>query len=231
MRIGIRTDAEKRRKFILNTIVSASILSADVCRLGEELDRIKSSGCGCVHFDVMDGVFVPNISFGIPVLSGVRRHTDMFIDVHLMIIDPLRYVKTFAGNGADMISFHLEASSDPGSTIKAIKAEGIKAGIAVKPSTPVSEVFAYADSVDTVLIMTVEPGFGGQGFIYETLDKIRELREYTKSHCPDTHIQVDGGINGSTAAAVREAGADNLVAGSYLFKAEDMSAAVCAMKK
>lgn len=214
----------------MNTIVSASILSADICRLGEELDKIKHSGCDHVHFDVMDGVFVPNISFGVPVLSGVRRHTDMFIDAHLMITDPLKYVGVFADNGADMISFHLESESDPAAVIREIKARGKKAGIAIKPGTSVSEVFPYVSSVDMVLVMTVEPGFGGQGFMHETLGKISELKAYIDRECPGVHIQVDGGINAETAALVREAGADILVAGSYLFKAEDMAAAARSMR-
>lgn len=214
----------------MNTIVSASILSADLCRLGEELSRIKKGGCDHVHFDVMDGVFVNNISYGIPVLSSVRKNTDMFIDVHLMITEPVRFVKQFAENGADMISFHLEAASDPGAVISAIKACGKKAGIAVKPATPVSAVFPYAEDVDMILVMTVEPGFGGQGFIYEVLDKIKELRVYLDAHSQHTHIQVDGGINAETSALVRQAGADILVAGSYLFKAENMAAAAEAMR-
>ncbi|WP_432650965.1 ribulose-phosphate 3-epimerase [Huintestinicola sp.] len=214
----------------MNTIVSASILSADICRLGEELDRIKQSGCDHVHFDVMDGVFVPNISFGVPVLAGVRKHTDMFIDAHLMITDPLKYVGVFADNGADMISFHLESNSDPAAVIREIKTRGIKAGIAIKPGTPVSDVLPFVSSVDMVLVMTVEPGFGGQGFMHETLSKISELKAYIDKECPGTHIQVDGGINAETAALVREAGADILVAGSYLFKAEDMAAAARSMR-
>ncbi|MGN0637428.1 MAG: ribulose-phosphate 3-epimerase [Huintestinicola sp.] len=213
----------------MNTIVSASILSADVCRLGEELDRIKQSGCDHVHFDVMDGVFVPNISFGVPVLAGVRRHTDMFVDVHLMITDPLKYVEVFSDNGADMISFHLESSSDPAAVISEIRARGRKAGIAIKPATPVSEVLPFVKSVDMVLVMTVEPGFGGQGFMHEMLGKIRELKAYIDRECPGVHIQVDGGINAETAALVREAGADILVAGSYLFKG-DMAEAARSMR-
>ena len=213
----------------MNTTVSASILSADVCRLGEELDRIKQSGCDHVHFDVMDGVFVPNISFGVPVLAGVRRYTDMFVDVHLMITDPLKYVGVFSDNGADMISFHLESDSDPAAVIREIKARGRKAGIAIKPGTPVSKVLPYVSSVDMVLVMTVEPGFGGQGFMHETLGKIRELKAYIDRECPEVHIQVDGGINAETAALVRDAGADILVAGSYLFKG-DMAEAARSMR-
>ena len=178
----------------MNTIVSASILSADLCHLGEELDRAEKCGCDHIHFDVMDGVFVNNISYGIPVLASVRKHTKMFIDVHLMITDPIRYIDAFADNGADMISFHLEAAPDPAAVIRAIKAKGKKAGIAIKPATPVSDVLPYAESADMILIMTVDPGFGGQGFIYESLAKIRELKAYLDSHSLSAHIQVDGKV-------------------------------------
>ncbi len=175
----------------VSIIVSASILSADVCELGKDLDRIKENGCDHVHFDVMDGVFVNNISYGIPMLAGVRKHTDMFIDVHLMITDPIRYIKAFAENGADMISFHVESESDPAQTLAEIKKYGKRAAIAVKPATPVSEIYPYLDMADMVLIMTVEPGFGGQGFICETLDKIRELRRYLDKNGKTLDIQVD----------------------------------------
>lgn len=214
----------------MSVTISASVLSADVCRLDSELDRVKRSGADHIHFDVMDGVFVNNISYGVPVLSGIRKYTDMFIDAHLMIIDPLRYVGVFADSGADMITFHIESESDPAATISAIKGKGKKAGIAVSPNTPVSAVYPYAAAADMILVMTVEPGFGGQGFIPHTVGKIRELREFIVEKGLDTHIQVDGGINAETAKLVRNAGADILVAGSYLFKAEDMSAAVSAMR-
>jgi ribulose-phosphate 3-epimerase len=154
----------------------------------------------------------------------------MFVDVHLMISDPVKYIGVFSDNGADMISFHLESKSDPAAVIDEINSRGKKAGIAIKPATPVSEVLPYVKSVDTVLVMTVEPGFGGQGFISETLGKIRELREYIDRECPSVHIQVDGGINAETSALVREAGADILVAGSYLFKASDMASAARSMR-
>lgn len=224
-RFYIKDIFNERKGIKLSTIVSASVLSADMCRLGEELDRIKASGCDHVHFDVMDGVFVDNISYGVPVLRSVRKYTHMWVDVHLMIIDPIKYVKAFAESGADIITFHLESNSDPMETIAAIKAQGKKAGIAIKPATPVSELFLFLDKVDMALVMTVEPGFGGQGFIDGTLDKVKELRAYVDNNDLPVHIQVDGGINEKTAAAAREAGADILVAGSYLFAAENMTAA------
>lgn len=215
----------------MKTIVSASILSADLCDLRSELIRTEKSGAEYVHFDVMDGVFVNNISYGIPVLKCVRKATDMFLDVHLMITEPHRYIKEFAESGADMITFHTEAGSDVSDTIKLIRSYGKKAGIAIKPGTPVSEVYKYAGDVDMILVMTVEPGFGGQGFIPDTEEKIRSLRSFCDSKGIELDIQVDGGINAETSRRVREDGANVLVAGSYLFKAPDMAAAVKAMRE
>ena len=207
-------------------IVSASILSADLCRLGDDLVRAEKAGCGHIHFDVMDGVFVPNISYGIPVLESVRKNTSMFVDVHLMITEPSRLIPAFAKAGADNITFHAEAAQDIRGTVKLIRDLGKKCGIAVKPGTPVSGIYEYIPLVDMVLVMTVEPGFGGQGFMYDTLEKIRDVRRFADDNCPALHIQVDGGINAKTSPLVTEAGADVLVAGSYLFGAEDMAAAV-----
>lgn len=214
----------------MSVIVSASVLSADFCRLGEELDRIRLSGAEHIHFDVMDGVFVNNISYGIPVLSALRKHTDMFIDAHLMIIDPMKYIDAFADNGADMITFHVESKSDPDKTLDAIHAKGKLAGISVKPATPIDAIYPYLHKADNILVMTVEPGFGGQGFIPETVEKIKALKSYIDENGINVHIQADGGINAETSGIVRNAGADILVAGSYLFKTADMSAAVSAMR-
>lgn len=210
----------------MSAVVSASLLSADVLRLGEELERIKTAGCGHVHFDVMDGVFVNNISFGLPMLSGVRRGTDMPIDVHLMITDPEKYIPAFAKAGADMISFHTEAADDPERLLALIRENGARAGLAVKPFTPLDRVLPFMDRADYILQMTVEPGFGGQSFITETLPRLCEIKNTLKAMGRDIPVQVDGGINGETAAAAREAGAGILVAGSYLFGQKDMAAAV-----
>ena len=201
----------------VNTIVSASILGADICHLGEALDKLRTWQIDMVHFDVMDGVFVPNISFGIPMLSAVRRHTKLFLDVHLMITDPLRYVSAFAKAGADRITFHLESSSDPRATLEAIRQTGRQAGIAIKPGTPVEDVIPYLSLTDMVLVMTVEPGFGGQSYLPDTTEKVRQLRRDYPKLC----IQVDGGINDQTAPIARQAGANELVTGSYLFQAAD----------
>ena len=214
----------------METIISASILSADFTRLGEDLIKAKNSGVDMIHFDVMDGQFVPNISFGIPVLKSVRAFTDMTIDVHLMIDKPLRYIEDFAKSGADIITFHSEANSDIKSTIEKIHSFGIKAGLSIKPNTPVEDIIEYLDMVDMVLIMTVEPGFGGQGFINETLDKIKIIRDYANQNNLKFDIQVDGGINDKTAPLVKQNGANNLVSGSYLFDAQDMKSSVKALK-
>ena len=210
----------------MKNIASASILSADFCNLGKDIARAEGAGCEYIHFDVMDGVFVPNISYGIPILKAVSKIVNGTLDVHLMIIDPIRYVKDFADNGADIITFHSEAESDIAETIDAIHFCGKKAGLAIKPNTPVSDIEQYLDMLDMLLIMTVEPGFGGQGFISGTLDKIAEAKKIIDSRGLNVPIQVDGGINAETAELVKKAGAEILVAGSYLFGAENMSEAV-----
>ena len=210
----------------MKNIASASILSADFCNLGRDIARAEEAGCEYIHFDVMDGVFVPNISYGIPILKSVSKIVKGILDVHLMIIDPIKYVKDFADNGADIITFHSEAESDINETINAIHSCGKKAGLAIKPNTPVSDVEQYLEKIDMLLVMTVEPGFGGQGFISETLDKITEAKKIIDSKGLNVPIQVDGGINAETAELVKKAGVEILVAGSYLFGAEDMADSV-----
>lgn len=207
-------------------IVSASILNADFCNLGRDVKRAEEAGCEYIHFDVMDGLFVPNISYGIPVLESVSENAKAVLDVHLMITDPLRYIKDFADSGADIITVHLEACSDVQAVLDEIHACGKKAGIAVKPATPASELEPFANQADMLLVMTVEPGFGGQGFNYDMLKKISELKKMLSGKGLDIPIEVDGGINGETAELVKKAGAEILVAGSYLFCASDIGAAV-----
>lgn len=209
--------------------ISASILAADFARLGEELTRTKDCGAQMAHIDVMDGVFVPNISFGLPVLKSIRPHSDLFFDTHLMIIDPQRYVADFAKAGADGITIHVESNSDTAACLQAIHACGKRAGISVKPATPVEAVYPYLQDTDMVLIMTVEPGFGGQGFLHETLPKIAALRDYITKHNLAIDIEVDGGINAQTAKLCRDAGANVLVAGSYLYGAADMKQAAASL--
>ncbi|MCD7785591.1 MAG: ribulose-phosphate 3-epimerase [Oscillospiraceae bacterium] len=203
----------------METKISASILSADFGNLSDELTRAEKSGCDMIHFDVMDGHFVPNISYGVPVLKSIRRYSRLPFDVHLMISDPGAYLEPFAKAGADGITFHLEATANPVVIIEKIHALGLRAGVSIKPKTDVSLLYPLVGLMDMALIMTVEPGFGGQGFIPETLDKIKALREYSS----DIDIEVDGGISDKTAHLVREAGANILVSGSYLFRADDMA--------
>lgn len=214
----------------MNYYISASVLSADMFNLSSECKRMEQSGVDMLHFDVMDGSFVDNISFGIPVLQSLNKGTDLFMDVHLMIRDPLKYIDEFVKAGSDCITFHFESDSDPLETIRKIKSYGIKAGISIKPGTPVSAIYDLIPLVDMVLVMTVEPGFGGQGFIIETLDKIKEVRKYIDDHSLKTDVEVDGGINDQTIEKVKEAGANVFVSGSYLFKAASMKSAVESLK-
>lgn len=210
--------------------VSASLLGCDLANLSDEISRVKEAGADMIHFDVMDGSFVDNISFGIPVLNSISGLTDLTIDVHLMILHPLKYIDAFADAGADMITFHYESDDGVRETIDKIHYHGLKAGMSIKPSTPLAVVRPYLEYLDMILIMTVEPGFGGQGFIYNCVDKISDLRSFITHRKLPVDIQVDGGINAETAPVVREAGANNLVSGSYLFRAADMEKAVRILK-
>lgn len=209
--------------------VSASVLSADFCNLREEIKKVEDAGIEMIHYDVMDGVFVPNISFGISILSNIKKCTSLMLDVHLMITQPLKYIKAFASAGADIITFHVESESDVAQTINAIHKCGIKAGISVKPGTNIEEIIPYIDSVEMVLIMTVEPGFGGQGFMEDMLEKIERLKSIIDERKLGVAIEVDGGINAVTSKKVINAGADTLVAGSYLFGADDMHKAAVSL--
>lgn len=213
----------------MKTLISASILSADFACLGDEINRAVSHGCDMIHFDVMDGHFVPNISYGVPVLKSLKKCTDKPYDVHLMISNPIDYVDAFADAGADIITFHVEAESDIAATIEKVKARGIKVGLTLKPATPAEVVFPYINDIDMVLVMTVEPGFGGQSFMSDMLDKILAIREKAFELGKDLDIEVDGGIDGTTAPLVKAAGANVLVSGSYLFKAKDIDSAIASL--
>lgn len=198
--------------------LSPSILSADFWKLGEQIEQVQKGGAQYLHIDVMDGLFVPSISFGMPVISAIRKKTDIFFDVHLMIEKPERYIKEFAESGADLINFHIEATEDVKGTIEAIRAVGKKVGITIKPATPAEAVAPYLELVDLVLIMTVEPGFGGQKLIPECMKKVTQIRNMIQEKGLQVEVEVDGGINLDNVRSAIEAGADVIVAGSAVFK-------------
>ena len=205
---------------MIENILAPSMLSADFKILGEQLKQTEEAGAQYIHFDVMDGIFVPSISFGMPVLSSVKGATDQVLDVHLMVTEPVRYVKEFASCGADIITVHLEACEDLAATVDAIHACGVRAGISIKPGTPVEELVPYLDQADMFLIMSVEPGFGGQAFIPESLERIRQLRELLDERGLKKDLEVDGGIYHSNVAEVLEAGANVFVSGSGVYKGD-----------
>ena len=210
--------------------VSPSVLACDLSKLLEEVNSIEAAGADMVHIDVMDGMFVTNISFGLPVVASLRKNSNMFFDVHLMIEKPERYISRFIEAGADLVTFHYEATEDPSACLDIIRSHGKMAGISVKPGTAVEEIYHLLEKCDLVLIMTVEPGYGGQAFIPQMLEKIKKLRAEVNARGLEIDIQVDGGINEETGKMVKEAGANNLVAGSYVFKAENKRAAINSLK-
>lgn len=211
-------------------LISPSILASDFSSLGTEIKSIENAGADLVHIDVMDGLFVPNITLGAPVISCLKEKTSLPFDVHLMINEPIRYIDDFAKAGADIITFHIEATDKVEETIKKIHSNGCKAAISIKPNTPAEEIFKWIDKVYMVLVMTVEPGFGGQSFMYETMPKIKKIRDYVTEHNLNTHIQVDGGIDDKTVSVAAENGADIFVAGSYVFKSTDRKKAIDLLK-
>ena len=201
-------------------ILSPSILSADFIKLGEEIETIDNAGAEYIHVDVMDGMFVPSISYGMPVIKSIRKSTGKVFDVHLMISEPIRYIADFAASGADMITVHVEACSDVVATIEKIREYKLKVGITLNPDTPVSAIKPYLNRVDMVLIMSVNPGFGGQKFITSSVDKIKEVKRLRDELNLSYDIEVDGGINIDNLATVLEAGANVIVAGSAIFRGD-----------
>ena len=202
----------------MNNILSPSILAADFCRLGEQIKEVERAGARYLHIDVMDGMFVPDISFGMPVIESIRNCSDIFFDVHPMIEKPKRYIKAFVDCGSDMINFHVEATNDVAGTIGKIKFYGKKAGITIKPETPVEAVEPYLKQVDMVLVMTLEPGFGGQPLMPECLEKVRRLRAMIDERGLRTDIEVDGGMRMENVDLALEAGANIIVSGSAVFR-------------
>lgn len=199
-------------------ILAPSLLAADFSILGEQIRETENLGAEYLHIDVMDGVFVPSISFGMPLIKSIREVSSQFFDVHLMIVDPIRYIKDFAECGADGITFHLEAAEDADAVIDRIHEFGLKAGLSIKPGTPVEAVYPYLNKVEMILIMSVEPGFGGQAFMPEAYDRIRQLRKYIDENEMPVKIEVDGGVGKKNVRDIIEAGTDICVAGSAVFK-------------
>ena len=214
-----------------NTLIAPSILAADFANLQRDIEMINNSDADWFHIDIMDGVFVPNISFGMPVLEAITKHAKKTIDVHLMIVDPDRYIKTFAQLGATILTVHYEACTHLHRTLQAIKAEGMKAGVALNPHTNIDLLEDVINDIDMVCLMSVNPGFGGQSFIENTYSKIEKLKKLINSKNATTLIEIDGGVTNKNAIQLVQSGADVLVAGNYIFKSENPTETILNLKK
>lgn len=212
-------------------LIAPSLLSCDFSKFGDEIIRVDKAGADIMHLDVMDGHFVPNLTFGAPIVKKLRKYSEKPFDAHLMISEPLKYIDDFADAGADIISFHVEANSDIENTLQKIESRNIKCALAVKPNTPVDTVFPYLDRLYMVLVMTVEPGFGGQSFMADMMPKVVALKEEINRRNLDTLIQVDGGISKDTIKIAFDAGVDIFVAGSAVFKYDDLNEAISDLRK
>ena len=212
------------------TYISPSLLAADYAHLADEIKKVEDAGAAYLHLDIMDGAFVPNISFGPELVASIRKHTKLIFDVHLMINDPIRYIDRFVKAGADMITFHVESTDDPETVIRAIASHEMRAGMAISPATPIETIFPYLPKLSQVTVMTVEPGFGGQTLMVPMLDKVRVLRRYCMENGLKLDIEVDGGVTPENVGYCTGAGANVIVAGSAIFKSKKPRSVIVSMK-